>query len=187
MMDVKTLCLGVLTLGDATGYEIRKQFEEGPFAHFFDASYGSIYPSLGRLLDGGLVSVTRHAQDGKPDKKVYSLTPAGRARFIDALGEMPGPDKIRSEYLVYLFFAELLPDGQLEAVFEAYLGHFTEMSRRIAELSADGVPAGRMFVRRMGHTFYRAMAEFMEQHREDLLSGAEPARLVPGAADQWMR
>jgi len=182
-MDVKTLCLGVLTLGDATGYEIRKQFEEGPFAHFFDASYGSIYPSLGRLLEKGFVSVTQHAQDGKPDRKVYSLTALGRAHFIDALGEMPRPDKVRSEFLVHLFFAELMPDGHLEAVFETYLKHFVDMSQHIAEMSADGVPAGRLFVRRMGHTFYKTMAEFMQQHREELLSDALPARRVPEAAE----
>ena len=26
IMDVRTVCLGVLTLGDVTGYEIRKMF-----------------------------------------------------------------------------------------------------------------------------------------------------------------
>src|SRR5690606_26574731 len=33
-MDVKTLCLAVLFREEATGYEIKKAFEEGPFAHF---------------------------------------------------------------------------------------------------------------------------------------------------------
>ena len=182
-MDVKTLCLGVLTLGDASGYEIRKQFEEGPFAHFFQASYGSIYPSLGRLLDEGLVSVTEHAQDGKPDKKVYNLTPAGRARFTEALGDLPAPDSFRSEFLVYLFFAELMPEGQLETVFDAYHKHFQDMADVIEGLSFDRVPPGRMFVRRMGHTFYKTMADYMEQHREELIAESEPAKRVPKAAE----
>ena len=30
-MDVKTLCLGILNRGDATGYEIKKACEDGPF------------------------------------------------------------------------------------------------------------------------------------------------------------
>ncbi len=33
-MDVKTLCLGVLCHGDATGYDIKKHFETA-FSHFF--------------------------------------------------------------------------------------------------------------------------------------------------------
>ena len=182
-MDVKTLCLGVLTLGDASGYEIRKQFEEGPFAHFFQASYGSIYPSLGRLLDEGLVSVTQHAQDGKPDKKVYNLTPAGRTRFTEALGDLPAPDSFRSEFLVYLFFAELMPQDQLETVFDAYHKHFQDMAEVIEGLSFDRVPPGRMFVRRMGHTFYKTMADYMEQHREEFLVESEPVKRVPKDAE----
>ena len=175
-MDVKTLCLGVLTLGDASGYEIRKQFEDGPFAHFFQASYGSIYPSLGRLLDEGLVSVTQHAQDGRPDKKVYSLSPSGHARFSEALVELPAPDSFRSEFLVYLFFAELMPKGHLETVFDTYQKHFQDMANLIEGLSFDGVPPGRRFVRQMGHTFYKTMADYMEQHREAFMAEIEPAK-----------
>ena len=57
MMDVKTLCLGVLSRGDASGYEIKKQCEEGPFAHFYAAGFGSIYPALNALWSEGLISV----------------------------------------------------------------------------------------------------------------------------------
>ena len=82
-MDVKTLCLAVLFQGEATGYEIKKAFEEGPFAHFQRASFGSIYPSLSRLLAEGLAEAEAHEQDGRPDKKVYRLTAAGREAFDD--------------------------------------------------------------------------------------------------------
>jgi PadR family transcriptional regulator AphA len=44
-MNVRTLCLGILAQHDASGYEIKKAVEEGLFAHFIDASYGSIYPA----------------------------------------------------------------------------------------------------------------------------------------------
>ena len=55
-MDVRTLCLGILSLGDATGYEIKKLVAEGSFSFFSEASYGSIYPALTKLTDEGLVS-----------------------------------------------------------------------------------------------------------------------------------
>jgi DNA-binding PadR family transcriptional regulator len=55
-MDVTTVCLGVLTLGDATGYEIRYMFEDGPFRYFTDAGFGSIYRALNRLRREGLVT-----------------------------------------------------------------------------------------------------------------------------------
>ena len=39
-MDIRTLCLGILTWGDASGYEIKKIFEDR-LSYFYEASYGS--------------------------------------------------------------------------------------------------------------------------------------------------
>ncbi|MEK9723192.1 MAG: PadR family transcriptional regulator [Rhodospirillaceae bacterium] len=171
-MDVKTLCLGVLTLGDASGYEIRKKFEEGPFAAFYDASYGSIYPALAKLLADGYVSVTEYTQSGKPAKKVYQLTEVGRAAFIAELRTPPAPDRIRSEHMVYLFFADYLEPRQLTAVFDAYHAHFESMATFLEGLGCDDLPLGRQFVRGFGRTFYRSLADYMDAHRDDLMGAA---------------
>ena len=56
-MNVRTLCLGILSVGEASGYEIKKDIEEGMFSHFIDASFGSIYPALTQLA-------ARRAGDG---------------------------------------------------------------------------------------------------------------------------
>ena len=69
-MHVTTLCLGALVFGDATGYEINKMFEDGPFSHFLDASYGSIYPALTRLTEEGLVTCKAEQQERRPDKNL---------------------------------------------------------------------------------------------------------------------
>ena len=165
-MDVKTLCLGALTLGDASGYEIRKLFEEGPFAHFYDASYGSIYPSLGRLLSEGLVSVTEMAQEGRPDKKVYRLTDEGMTVFRAALMEPPVRDKIRSENLARLFFAEYMDGDALKSVYDGYLREFKAMSEKVRSLDQDGISEGRRFTRGFGLAFYEGVADYMEKNRD---------------------
>ncbi len=67
-MNVKTMCLGVLSIGEATGYEIKKQLE-GPFHHFYQASFGAIYPALSALLADGLVSVARSRRTASPTRK----------------------------------------------------------------------------------------------------------------------
>ena len=64
--------------GEATGYEIKKLFDEGGYQHFIEASFGSIYPALNRLTEEGLVSVRAEVQEKRPDRKVYSDHP-GRA------------------------------------------------------------------------------------------------------------
>ncbi len=47
-MGVKDLCLGVLTFGNANGYDIKKFFPQN-FGHFYAAGHGSIYPELTEL------------------------------------------------------------------------------------------------------------------------------------------
>ena len=78
-MNVRTVCLAILYDKEASGYEIRKLSVEGEYAYFIDASFGSIYPALAKLEAEGLVTSRVAQQDGRPAKKVYAITPAGRS------------------------------------------------------------------------------------------------------------
>jgi PadR family transcriptional regulator AphA len=60
------------------------------FGHFFPAGYGSIYPALSTLARNGLVEYELVPQDGKPDRKVYSITDKGREALMEGL-ENPNP------------------------------------------------------------------------------------------------
>lgn len=168
-MDVKTLCLGALTLGDASGYEIRKQFVDGPFSHFFHASYGSIYPALGRLLAEGLVTVKEMSQDGRPDKKVYSLTDKGLNEFRRALAASPSRDKVRSEHVARLFFAEHMNEEVLNAVYDSYLLEMRQMASHIRDVLEECLPSGRRYTAGLGLSFYEGAAAYMEKNKEQFL------------------
>lgn len=176
-MDVKTLCLAVLFKGEATGYEIKKAFEEGPFAHFQRASFGSIYPALSRLLAEGLAEAQAHEQDGRPDKKVYRLTAAGRAAFHRAIGQEPEPDQFRSDMLFLLYFAREMPRDRVAALIDGYIASYGVQADRIeacrAERAASGaeIDPGRWLVSGFGVAIYRAAAEYLAGNREALLSG----------------
>ena len=172
-MDVKTLCLGVLSQGDASGYEIRKMFEEGPFAHFHHASFGSIYPALSKLADAGHVSFTVENQEGRPDKKVYSITQEGLATFRQALTKTPEPDKVRSETLFLMFFADHLEDEHLAEVYDAYTNYYRFYVEKLESLGAEGISRGRLFVRGFGLAFYKSVLSYLEDNREAFLSGAK--------------
>ena len=82
-MNVKTQCSGTLTMGAATGYEIRKTFEKGPFAAFYDAGYGSNYPALWCLLNEDLATVESEVQSGKLAKKSLKID-TGRPSTLQA-------------------------------------------------------------------------------------------------------
>ncbi|MEP9391690.1 PadR family transcriptional regulator [Gordonia sp. VNK1] len=60
-----------------TGYEISRQFDRS-IGHFWSATHQQIYRTLRKLHVDGLVSYEPIAQDGRPDKKVYSLSDRGR-------------------------------------------------------------------------------------------------------------
>jgi DNA-binding PadR family transcriptional regulator len=188
-MDVRTLCLAVLSKGEATGYEIKKTFEDGPFAHFQSASFGSIYPALSRLLADGLVEARAQEQDGRPDKKVYSITPAGLAVFDEALTKSPDADIFRSDFLFLMYFAARLPQARVRSLIDAriamYRGRLAHIageaqSRRESGCRLDG---GREFVAGFGAALYQGAAEFLEANRDRLINDLAAARAGRNAAE----
>ena len=168
-MDTKILCLGVLADGEASGYEIKKQMEEGPLAHFYRAGFGSIYPALNRLDEEGLVTCTEMAQEKRPGKKIYRITERGKEAFRDALRTRPCSDWVRSDYLFMMFFAEFLDNGRREEVYEDYLREYRKAISDLQEMKLCQSYAGRRFVHAFGLHLYKAMVEFMENNRDLLM------------------
>ena len=112
-MDVKTVCLGMLTDGPASGYDLKKCFESS-FGHFFPAGYGSIYPALATLARNGHVEFEEVPQEGKPDRKVYSITKEGREALMEGLSNPRPTHKVRSEFLAMMCFAHLMTEEQVK-------------------------------------------------------------------------
>ena len=174
-MDVRTLCLGILSLGDATGYEIKKMVAEGSFSFFSEASYGSIYPALTKLTQEGLVACRTEHQERRPDKKIYSLTEAGRAQLEDTLREGPGPDRNRSDFLASLLFAEAVSPERVEAlVNERIRQHRDKIDALEALLAEDMSPASR-FVIEYGIETQKAAKRFLEANQHRLTEEHETA------------
>lgn len=118
-LTVEQLCLSILYEGEATGYDIRRHFREGEAALFADASIGAIYPALAKLEAKGLVGFVIEEQIGKPSRKVYRITEAGRQTFVAALREPLTKDKYQSAFLHFLRFAHLAPCDIVAAHIEA--------------------------------------------------------------------
>ncbi|WP_419902544.1 PadR family transcriptional regulator [Kiloniella sp.] len=169
-MDVRTLCLGVLYQGEASGYEIKKAFEEGPFSHFQDASFGSIYPALGRLSTEGLVACTQMAQEKRPDKKVYKLTDKGNDALITSILAPPAPDKYASDFFFILYFAELLPTPQVAMLLDQRISLYKNIIERMSECDLSSKPAGRQLCHGLGMTVYKSSLEYLEKHRDSFIS-----------------
>ena len=110
-MQKETLCLGLLSLGPRSGYEIKQMFE-GPLSDFYSLSFGTIYPTLNSLQADKYVSCKQHSQSKKPDKKVYTITKKGMELMKDnLLGDASSyirsgnfGDQIKSEFFLLLLF-----------------------------------------------------------------------------------
>lgn len=182
-MDVKTLCLGVLNRGEASGYEIKKQGEEGPFSHFYAAGFGSIYPALNALSSEGLVSVQALAQEKRPDKKVYSITPAGRVALADAISEDPGRDRFRSDFWFTLFLGHLLEPRRLDALIQARIEALSAHLAKMESCDMEERPAGERFVLGTGLALVRAELEYLESNRHVLVGDVLRAGVGSRAAE----
>lgn len=69
--------LGLINYGDMTGYEIMKVFRDS-LSYFWTANTSQIYRELQTLKRKGFVTDAVVRQNGKPDKKVFSITESGR-------------------------------------------------------------------------------------------------------------
>ena len=181
-MDARTLCLGALELGDASGYEIKKLYEEGDLSHFYAVGFGSIYPALTRLVEDGLAECSEQAQDKRPDKKIYRITPKGRRELIRSLAVQPGPDKIRSELCFLLLFANLLPAARIDKLIEDRIAWYREQMAEIDSCEAEtpDASASARFLGGLGHAIYKAAADFMAAHKSEIIAAAEAP--TPGTA-----
>jgi len=170
-MDVKTLCLGVLSMGERSGYEIKKTLEEN-FHHFFRASYGSIYPALAELERAGHVAGEAVEQEGRPAKRVYAITRAGRCSLAVLLAAEEPRHVVRSEFLVLMYFAHLLPPDRLADVIDGMIAHFEQglaadldsYERNHAQLTP-----GQTFALGYGRTMVTAALGYLKRHRAALL------------------
>jgi PadR family transcriptional regulator AphA len=103
--------LGLLDIEPMSGYDMRA-FIERSIGHFWQESYGQIYPALKRLADRGLVSSLAKTPEGPRDRRVYQITEEGRRALRDWIGSEAEPQVLRHELLLKLFLA---PSGHPDA------------------------------------------------------------------------
>ncbi|MEO7122692.1 MAG: helix-turn-helix transcriptional regulator [Lacisediminihabitans sp.] len=75
--NLDVLLLGVLSAGPGHGYEVITALKEKSGGEF-DLPEGTVYPSLHRLEDEGLLASSWSAMQGRR-RRVYQLTTAGEA------------------------------------------------------------------------------------------------------------
>ena len=132
-MSHRYLILGLLAEEPMTGYDIHKHIKVVLRA-VTNASYGTLYPTLHKLLEEGAVQVEEVEQAGRPAKKIYRITKHGQAALADWLKQPPAADSIKREFLLKLYFAKNLSAPELQTLLAE---RRDEIQARLASLCAE--------------------------------------------------
>src|SRR5258708_475656 len=100
-MALRHAVLAALLEGEASGYQLAKRFDVS-VANFWSATPQQLYRELDRLAAEGLVDAHVVRQQRRPDKRVFTLTDAGRADLRRFTGVPAKPVAMRDELLVKL-------------------------------------------------------------------------------------
>ncbi|MBR1584976.1 MAG: PadR family transcriptional regulator [Clostridia bacterium] len=111
--------LGLIGNGDKTGYEIMTVFRDS-LNHFWTAQTSQIYRELQTMEKAGWISQTHISQTGRPDKNVFSITPAGREELLRWLRDRRLPGGVKNPFLMKTFFMGELPVEENIAFFQAF-------------------------------------------------------------------
>ena len=178
-MNATTLILAILNFQDASGYEIRKLATDGPYSYFVDIGYGSIYPTLAKLEAQKLVTSRAEQSQGKPERKVYSITETGRAEFIRSMMEPPAKDVFKSEFLLVAMAADFATPASVEKAIEERIETVEAKLAVIRQHLTDCDHPGSCWVAHYGEHVYRSSLEYLIANKQRLIEIAGDA--LPGA------
>ncbi len=100
--------LTLLLNNPSSGYDISKRFEDG-ISCYWNASQQQVYRELTKMEKAGLVERTVIPQEGKPDKKIYSITATGHQKVLDWCLQPTEPTVIREDLMVRILLAPHVP------------------------------------------------------------------------------
>lgn len=133
-MNTRHIILGLLAQQPMSGYDIKSLFK-GLSWMIGTPSYGSLYPTLHALLEEDLVSVNVEPGNGKPSRKLYSVTEAGREYLNAWLKESAGTESSIKAFTYRLIVSGNLSDHELR-------DHLSQRRSQVAgflEAPEDGV------------------------------------------------
>lgn len=118
-MSLKHAILTLLETEEGSGYDLLKRFQQR-LGFFWNASHQQIYAQLKSMRNEQLIEFEVEAQDNKPDKKVYSLTPQGREALQQWIANPVKTNKINDALLVKLYAGHLADTATLLEEIESH-------------------------------------------------------------------
>jgi DNA-binding PadR family transcriptional regulator len=124
---IDLLLLGLLMDKPMHGYEVSQTIKTEGIDAWFNVSTATIYYSLNKLRNQGLVTETKYREAGAPVRSVFRLTDAGREAFFQAMDESLGSqERAYFDYDLGIFLLNKVPRQRALALMEKRLGFLQE-------------------------------------------------------------
>ncbi|MCY7771280.1 PadR family transcriptional regulator [Bacillus haynesii] len=117
MRVLKYAILGLLDHGSLSGYDMTSRFK-AELGQFWSAKHSQIYPELKKLTDEGFIEYETVIQGSKLEKKMYSITEAGKRELHGWLTEFkPVPDTVKDEFMLKAYFISSMEPDEAKRLF----------------------------------------------------------------------
>lgn len=125
-MSLPHALLGLISYQPSTGYELRTTFSES-VQFFWNATLPQIYRTLNQMESQGWLTVQIDPQEGKPSRKIYSITEEGMGELKRWLVSKPGITPERNPLLIKVFFGRLAHGEALKKIIEGCRAYHTKL------------------------------------------------------------
>lgn len=160
--------LGILTIESMNGYEIKKMIDSS-IAHFWNESFGQLYPTLKKLEQEGLI--ISEANNDSKNSSIYSITNHGRDVLKNWLS-LPSENEImRIEPLLKIFFgynnSKEVTINHIKNLKKEYLTKIAVLSSIVLELENMKKPGNAhlypLLTAKYGITAYEASVKWADE------------------------
>lgn len=115
MRTLKYAILGLINREPMTGYDITREFNSNNLANFWYAKHSQVYPELSRLMEEKLVTCEVVIQGEKLEKKLYSITEAGKQQLQEWLmKDEPLEATPKDVFRLRMYFSDFMTPEQLK-------------------------------------------------------------------------
>lgn len=194
-MSLDHAILAFLNEAPGTGYDLKTRCFDAALSPLWTADQAQIYRTLDRLAAARQVSAARKRSAGRPDRKVYEITHAGREALWAWLGSAAPLPASRDPFFLQLYFgASQTDESLLEVMSErrsAHQSRLDELRSSSAVLAADHDSSERTMTLRQTAldgliARERATVDWLDDCIEAVSQGALPGSEIDGIGQRHL-
>jgi PadR family transcriptional regulator, regulatory protein AphA len=140
-MTLEHAILGFLEREPMTGYDLKTRCFDAAAGHVWTADQAQVYRTLERLSERGLVRSRVLPQRGRPDRRIYRITPRGREALLSWLRDPQDAAAVRDPFLVRVLMAADLNDKEIADLLASARDGYQIRLEALRADAAAGVPA----------------------------------------------